>query len=63
MDNSQNSKTEIQEGLLNYHYIEMKEQFKESRKLANIKNEDFRFFQPYFLDKSVANGRLAFRRI
>ena len=55
------SKTEIQEAIFNSHYNDMKEQLKESKKLADIKNEDFRFVQPYFLDKSVANGRLAFR--
>ena len=55
------SKAQIQEAIFNSHYRNMKEQLKSSKKLDDIKNEDFRKTQPYFLYKSVQNGRLSFR--
>ena len=39
----------------------MKEDVSKSGKLEDIQNEDYRCIQPYFLDKSVSNTRLAFR--
>ena len=39
----------------------MVEKVKKQTKLEDIKEEDFRELQPYFDDKSVDNGRMAFR--
>ena len=37
------------------------EDMSKSSKLEDIQNEDCRCIQPYFLDKSVSNTRLAYR--
>ena len=55
------SKTHIKEAIFYSHYKSMKEDMSKSSKLEDIQNEDYRCIQPYFLDKSVSNTRLAFR--
>ena len=39
----------------------MKDEISSSSKLEDIKMEDFQKIQPYFMDKSVENTRIAFR--
>ena len=61
MNKSNVPKAQIKEAIFYSHYKSMKEEICSSSKLEGIKNEDFRNIQPYFLDKSVENARLAFR--
>ena len=55
------SKCEIKKAIFENHYSDMVEKVKKQTKLEDIKDEDFRDVQPYFDDKSVDNGRMAFR--
>ena len=56
---------DIKEAISNHHYKFIKEELaaerKGTKKLKDIKDDDFRNVQEYFSDKSVANGRMAFR--
>ena len=55
------SKSEIKEAIFYSHYKAMKDEIGCSSKLDDLKNEDFRNIQPYFMNKSLENTRLAFR--
>ena len=55
------SKQQIKEAIFYSHYISMKQEIDGSSKLEEIRNQDFRHIQPYFMEKSMANTRLAFR--
>ena len=61
MNKSDIPKWQIKEAIFYSHYTSMKNEMESSTKLEDIKNDDFRKIQPYFLEKSVANTRLAFR--
>ena len=61
MNKSNIPKAKIKEAIFYSYYESMKEEIGSSTKLEDIKNEDFLNIQPYFLDKSVENARLAFR--
>ena len=54
-------KSKIKEAIYYSHYKSMKEDIEKSSKLEDIKHEDFRKIQPYFMDKSIENTRLGFR--
>ena len=54
-------KIQIKEAIFYSHYESMKEEISRSSKLEDIKDEDFRKIQPYFLDKSIENTGIAFR--
>ena len=54
-------KSKIKEAIYYSHYKSMKEDIERSSKLEDIKHEDFRKIQPYFMYKSIENTRLAFR--
>ena len=43
------------------HYSNMMNQFVHSKKLQDIKNDNFRGLQDYFHDKNLANARLKFK--
>ena len=47
--------------MLNHHYSETKEENMKMKKLDPIKHEDFREAKQYLKDKSIENGRMAFR--
>ena len=51
----------IKEAIFNHHYADMKKELEKSTKLESIKDEDFREPQSYMHEKSIENGRLAFR--
>ena len=55
------SKCDVKKAIFENHYNEMVEKVKKQTKLEDIKEDDFRELQPYFDDKSVDNGRMAFR--
>ena len=55
------SKCDVKKAIFENHYNEMVEKVKKQTKLEDIKEEDFRELQPYSDDKSVDNGRMAFR--
>ena len=55
------TKEEIKDAIRNHHYIDMKEELSKSKKLSDIKNEDFTKVQSYFNGKSVESTRMAFR--
>ena len=54
-------KTVVKEAVFNNHYKEMKEEIMKMKKLDPIKHEDFTEAQQYLKDKSIENGRMAFR--
>ena len=51
----------IKEAIYSHHYADMKVALEKSSKLQDIKHEDFRNPQNYMQDRSIENGRLAFR--
>ena len=55
------NKEEIKTAIWNHHYADMKKELNNSKKLMDIKHEDFSEVQEYFKQKSVSNTRLAFR--
>ena len=55
------SKSDIKEAIFNHHYSDMMTIVGSKSKLEAIKNDDFTKVQEYFDDKSVANGRMAFK--
>ena len=55
------AKTDIKEAIFYNHYNMMKMKLEESKKLHDIKDENFTQVQNYFNGKSVENGRLSFR--
>ena len=52
---------EIKNAVFNHHYKEMKEEVMKMKKLDPIKHEDFKEAQKYLYDKSIENGRMAFK--
>ena len=52
---------DVKEAITEHHYKHIKEELERSKKLKDIKEEDFRQVQGYFHDKSVSNGRMAFK--
>ena len=56
---------DIKEAIYEHHHKVLKEELKAegkgTKKLKDIKNDNFRNVQDYFSDKSVANGRMAFK--
>ena len=55
------SKSVIKQAIWNDHYADMKRELESSKKLEDIKEEDFHKIQDYFYDKSVENTRMAFK--
>ena len=55
------TKSEIKNAVFNHHYKEMKEEVMKMKKLDPIKHEDFKEAQKYLYDKSIENGRMAFK--
>jgi hypothetical protein len=54
-------KKEIRSLIYEGHYKGMIKMFDQSKKLQDIKNDDFRTFQNYFHDKNLYNARLKFK--
>ena len=54
-------KSVLKKAIMNHHYGELKKEIASMKKLDPIKDEDFRETQSYFMDKSIENGRMAFR--
>ena len=48
----------IREAIQEHHYKEMKEDLDGSKKMEDIKDEDFRSIQPYMNNKSIQVGRI-----
>ena len=55
------SKSIVKNAVRNHHYKEMKEEISKMKKLDPIKHEDFSEAQKYLQDKSIENGRTAFK--
>ena len=55
------TKMEVKNAIFENYYKEMVETIKTKKKLEDIKEEDFREVQPYFMDKSVEKVRMAFK--
>ena len=55
------SKEEIKDAIWNHHYLDIKEELSKSKKLCDIKDEDFTKVQSYFDGKSVESTRMAFQ--
>ena len=55
------TKEEIKDAIWNHHYIDLKEELSKSKKLSDIKNEDFTKVQSYFNGKYLESTRMAFR--
>ena len=54
-------KKEIQSEIFEAHYKSMLSQFETSKKLEDIKNDNFRQMQEYYKDKNLANARMKFK--
>ena len=52
---------DIKDAISGHHYADMKGELEKSSKLEDIKHEDFWKPQAYMEDKSIENGRCAFR--
>ena len=61
VNNEAVAKTIVKEAIFNHHYEAMKKEMDGMTKLEPIKNDDFRQAQEYFKNKSIENGRMAFR--
>ena len=55
------SKKEIQNAIFDTHYKEMMTKFQQSRKLADIKDDNFRTMQDYFNDRNIGTARMKFK--
>ena len=55
------AKKDIQKAIFDAHYKEMMTKFQESRKLTNIKDDDFRTLQEYFNDRNIGTARMKFK--
>ena len=55
------TKEDIREAIWNHHYRDMKIELEKSKKLGDIKHEDFSEVQNYFKVKSVETTRMAFK--
>ena len=51
----------VKKAVFDDHYQEMEKEVKKMKKLENIKNDDFRQVQDYFMDKSIEKARTAFK--
>ena len=54
-------KEDIRKAIQNSHYEHMMQLFEGSRKLQDIKEDDFRSMQPYFHDKNLQSARTKFK--
>jgi hypothetical protein len=54
-------KEEVQKAIAASHYQEMMSQFEGSKKLQDIKNDDFWKMQPYFNDSNLQNACMKFK--
>ena len=54
-------KSDVKKAIFNHHYDAMKEEMSSMSKLEPVQNEDFRDLQSYFDEKSIENGRMAFK--
>ena len=54
-------KTDIQKAIRTSHYKDMMSQFEGSRKLEDIRHDNFRRLQEYFNDKNLEKARLKFK--
>ena len=54
-------KSVLKKAIMNHHYGELKKEIASMKKLDLIKEDEFRETQSYFRDKSIENGRMAFR--
>ena len=54
-------KTDIQKAIKNSHYKDMMSQFEGSKKLEDIRHDNFKGLQGYFNDKNLENARLKFK--
>ena len=61
LNSSEVTKEEIKEAIKHHHYKDMKAELDKSKKLSDIKHEDFSKVQNYFNGKSVEDTRMAFR--
>ena len=55
------TKEAISDAIHNHHYCDMKKELEKSKKLKDIKHEDFSKVQEYFRAKSVGTTRMAFK--
>ena len=55
------TKEEIKNAIWNHHYLDIKKELADSKKLMDIKEENFSEVQDYFKEKSVGNTRMAFK--
>ena len=55
------SKEEIKDAIWNHHQSDIQMELNNSKKLNDVKDEDFSKVQAYFENKSVENTRMAFK--
>ena len=55
------SKTDVKKAIQKDHYKDMLSQFESSRKLKDIKHDNFTTFQNYFNDRNLQNARMKFK--
>ena len=55
------TKAEVKKAIGDHHQADVLKELRESKKLMDIKNEDFSTVKDYFKDKSVENTRMAFK--
>ena len=55
------AKEDIMDAIWNHHYCDIKKELEKSKKLNDIKHEDFSNVQDYFKVKSVETTRMAFK--
>ena len=54
-------KRQIQAAIFEAHHKDMLQQFENSKKLKDIKDDNFRGLQDYFHDKNLTNARMKFK--
>ena len=54
-------KCEVKKAIERHHMEDMKEKLEKSKKLADLKYDDFTQEQPYMNEKSIEVGRTAFK--
>ena len=54
-------KEKVQEMIYYHHYKDLKEELYKSKKMEEVKHEDYRVVQPYMEDKSIDRCRTKFR--
>ena len=55
------TKQAVGDAIWKHHYDDLKKEISNSKKLNDIKDEDFSNIQEYFKDRSVENTRMAFK--